>query len=290
MVTPPTEKPHLTEWSYIQESRNWRVGLALPLAVATAAVSIATMLLLPVPSGTAVAGSLLIGLASLVATRSGPTETRLWAVAVCLIFGVGAAVGDTPQPLAIWLIFVVFVLGQTELIGRSSRRLRLAATTDPLTGLNNWNGLNGQLASLIPTCRRLGTPITVAVMDLDDFKELNDREGHAAGDRTLIECAQIWRSQVRAEDVLARVGGDEFLLVLPGTIPDEAIGTIERLKRKSPISWCYGTAQLNPGEDLHTCLARADADLYRSKASRREHRSTAVEVDARQRSVPGGTG
>lgn len=281
MVTPPTENQHLTGRSYIQESRRWRVKLALPVALAAAAISIAVTLFLPVPTGAAMAAFLLIGLISLVATRSGPVETRLWVVAVSVIFGFGVMAGDTPQPLGIWLVFVVFAASQGEIIGRSSRSLRLAATTDPLTGLNNLNGLNGQLASLIPTCRRLGTPITVVVLDLDDFKELNDREGHVAGDRILRQCADIWRSQVRAEDVLARIGGDEFLLVLPGATPDDAVGTITRLQSKSPVGWCHGVAQMNRDEGLEECLLRADADLYRSKAARR---------DSRPLPVPGGTG
>ncbi len=289
MVTPPTENQHLTEWSYIQESRRWRVWLALPLAVTVGVVSIAAVLLLPDPVGTAVAGSLLIGLVSLVATRSGPRETRLWVAVAAVIFGFVMAAGGTSQPVALWLLFVAFVLGQAEFIGRSSRRLRLAATTDPLTGLNNLHGLNWQLDWLIPTCRRLGAPVTVVVLDLDGFKELNDREGHAAGNQLLKQCADTWQDQVRAEDVLARIGGDEFLLVLPGTTPDDAIDTIERLKEKSPVSWCHGVAWLNPDEGLQECLARADADLYRSKAARREQTSTGIPVDARPRSVPGGT-
>lgn len=289
MVTPPTEHHAPAAWSFIQASRRFRIKSALPLAALTGSISLAAILLVPNPAGSALAGFLLIAFVSLIASEAGPVETRSWVVVTWIVFAIGAWLGKVAQPVAIWAVFAVFSLSQSEFIGRTSRKLRKAATTDPLTGINNWNGLQRQLSVLIPTCRRLGVPITVVVIDLDDFKQLNDQQGHAAGDRVLRECAEAWGAQSRAEDVLARLGGDEFLLVMPGLAPEDAAATIERLELSSPAGWCHGTALLTPNEDFHACLARADADLYRAKAARREKLSAGHPADDRSRSVPGGT-
>jgi len=290
VVTPPTDIQNLTKRSFIQEIRRWKARSALPLVVLAYAVALAALRFLPDAVAVALAGFLLIGQVSLVASEAGPTGTRLWVALTSAVFALGLVLGGTVHPIAVWAIFPVFAISQTELIGRASRQLRRAATTDPMTGLDNWNGLLWHMGVLIPTCRRLGVPVTVVLIDLDDFKEFNDREGHAAGDRILRTCADAWRRGTRAEDVLARIGGDEFLLVMPGATPGEAIGTIERLRQESPVGWSHGAVQLAPDEDLDGCLVRADAELYKSKASRREDSAAPEGVDARPYSVPGGTG
>ncbi len=110
--------------------------------------------------------------------------------------------------------------------------------------------------------------MTLAVLDLDGFKQINDRFGHAAGDRLLAEAASAWRARLRAGDILARHGGDEFVLLLPATSQAEAGEVLERLRRAElPVGWSIGLSAWLPHEGLEAGLARADRDLYSVKRS-----------------------
>jgi diguanylate cyclase (GGDEF)-like protein len=110
--------------------------------------------------------------------------------------------------------------------------------------------------------------LTLAVIDLDAFKEVNDRTGHAGGDRLLVETAHAWRAGLRADDVLARVGGDEFVVLMPATTPDEARVMLARLRLAGSAAWSAGLARWRPDEPLEACLERADGRLYEAKARR----------------------
>ncbi len=105
------------------------------------------------------------------------------------------------------------------------------------------------------------------MLDLNGFKQINDHLGHAAGDRLLAELGGSWRARLRAGDILARHGGDEFVLLLPATAPGEAEGVLERLRWEGlPVSTGrWESASWQPGEDLDACLARADRSLYSVK-------------------------
>ena len=96
-----------------------------------------------------------------------------------------------------------------------AERLELAATTDPITGLGNRRVWEERLPVEVSRAGRSGDLLTVVVLDLDGFKAYNDRFGHAAGDRLLCACAARWLTSVRAVDLLARIGGEEFGLLLP---------------------------------------------------------------------------
>jgi diguanylate cyclase (GGDEF)-like protein len=112
-------------------------------------------------------------------------------------------------------------------------------------------------------------PISIALIDLDKFKRVNDLQGHAAGDQLLVALGHAWRAELRGSEVLARFGGDEFALVMAGAArggADEALG---RLRIASAAEWSVGVVEWDRGESLDRAMARADAELYRAKRDRR---------------------
>src|SRR5680860_777243 len=108
--------------------------------------------------------------------------------------------------MGLWASFALSFGLTTEILSRLGTRLRDEAVTDSLTGLRNRKGLMD--AGVLAIARRAGKELTIAQLDLDDFKQVNDEEGHAAGDEILRACAEAWRAEVRAGDVLGRPGGD----------------------------------------------------------------------------------
>jgi diguanylate cyclase (GGDEF)-like protein len=152
------------------------------------------------------------------------------------------------------------------LLGNLSESLRRQVGTDYLTGLLNRSGFLAAALRERALADRTGAQLTVAVIDLDDFKLVNDHAGHAAGDRLLADLARSWRERMRPSDILARHGGDEFVLLLPCTGPSGAQAALERLRSsEDPVDWSIGLSEWLPGEDLDTPLVRADKHLYEAK-------------------------
>jgi diguanylate cyclase (GGDEF)-like protein len=110
------------------------------------------------------------------------------------------------------------------------------------------------------------------MLDLDHFKQLNDRDGHPAGDRLLKAVSASWEGAIRATDILARYGGEEFALVMPGTQPDEARVIVERLRSAMPTGHCVsgGLVFWDGSEDDAAIVGRADTALYAAKAAGRD--------------------
>ena len=188
------------------------------------------------------------------------------------LIGIGLLAGlvgsGAPSAAQTWFFVMVSVGGVAGALDVLVRRLRRAAERDQLTGLPNRATFLAAAQRAITVPRRGGV-VTVAVIDLDDFKLVNDRDGHAAGDRLLAGLAHSWQSSIRASDLLARYGGDEFVLLMPGTTTDEAAELLQRLAAVDRSSrWTAGIAQW-AGESLEEWIARADADLYRGKARAR---------------------
>jgi diguanylate cyclase (GGDEF)-like protein len=165
-------------------------------------------------------------------------------------------------------------------------QLHSAATTDELTGLYNRRALEERLAAEISRSLRHQLHTSVLLLDLDRFKTVNDSMGHAAGDRLLIHVAKILKQQCRALDVVGRLGGDEFLVILPMTKPTEAQVFVARVQASvrdmeqalpefGPCTLSMGIAESpRHGTTVSSILAAADTALYKAKRSGRN----AVEV------------
>ncbi|MFN4121531.1 GGDEF domain-containing protein [Acidovorax sp.] len=158
-------------------------------------------------------------------------------------------------------------------------RASAQARHDPLTGSLNRKGLDEAVEREIARSRRLGSPLCLALLDVDNFKTINDRLGHAGGDAALVHLAQVTREVMRPQDLLARYGGEEFVLVLPDTAVESGIAAMTRLQRelttrfflqgseKVLITFSAGVAQLQDAESSTDAILRADKAMYLAKRS-----------------------
>jgi diguanylate cyclase (GGDEF)-like protein len=155
-------------------------------------------------------------------------------------------------------------------ISRLVSRLEGLARTDPLTGVPNRRVWEEELPRELERARRMGTGMCLAMIDLDNFKDYNDRHGHQAGDLVLKEAASAWRAEVRSTDLLARYGGEEFVLLLPACALEEAVQIVERLRVVTPLVTCsVGLACWDFQEASSALVERADQALYAAKAKGR---------------------
>jgi diguanylate cyclase (GGDEF)-like protein len=185
------------------------------------------------------------------------------ALLISVGFGAGLLLSGLAHIAIYWVVVTVTIWSICILLANLSENLRRQVGTDHLTGLLNRSGFLSAALRERSLADRTGMPLTVAVIDLDDFKQVNDRGGHAAGDELLIALAREWRERMRPSDILARHGGDEFVLLLPCTLPSGAAAALERLRSgEDPVSWSIGISEWLSGEDLHAALARADERLY----------------------------
>jgi diguanylate cyclase (GGDEF)-like protein len=156
-------------------------------------------------------------------------------------------------------------------------RILKEALVDPLTGAFNRRYFDAHAPRLAARCRAARRPIAILMVDLDHLKRVNDAHGHAAGDSVLKEVVDRVMSALRPSDLVSRMGGDEFAVVMPDTDLDAAIHVGERLRARigdAPIAGIAITisiggavSKLNPEEDLDTMLQRADAALYQAKSA-----------------------
>lgn len=165
----------------------------------------------------------------------------------------------------------------------ASLRAALLATReltriDPLTSLRNRRAFHEDTAALLALCQRAGRAVTVAYIDLDHFKRVNDRHGHQAGDALLREVASAIRRSVRPSDVTARLGGDEFAILLPELGPEEAGTTLERVRaavnaaagaESGVTASVGGVTFLSAPLTMEALLQRADQLMYAAKATGR---------------------
>jgi diguanylate cyclase (GGDEF)-like protein len=157
-------------------------------------------------------------------------------------------------------------------------QLAALAHTDALTGIANRRTWDLAVPLALAAAARSGTPVTVAILDLDRFKDFNDRHGHQAGDLLLKEATAAWKSLLRTEDLLVRYGGEEFCVLMGGSAMDAASEVVERLRAATPREQTFsaGLAQWDGAETADELLARADGALYEAKHSGRDQVVTAL--------------
>ena len=158
------------------------------------------------------------------------------------------------------------------------RQLELLATLDPLTGAHNRRAMEVELAIAVEARRRGGAPTGLVIFDIDHFKRVNDNHGHEAGDQTLIAVAREARAGTRSVDRVFRMGGEEFVVLLPNTHGVALETAAEHLRERietnvgnaaGTITISLGCAVHSSGESWQAWLARADAALFRAKQSGR---------------------
>jgi diguanylate cyclase (GGDEF)-like protein len=183
---------------------------------------------------------------------------------------------------------------QDRALRQANHRLSWLAAVDPLTGVLNRRALVRRLRAELQRAQRENVSTALILLDLDHFKSVNDTYGHVIGDRVLRRLGRLLRRLARASDSVGRIGGEEFLIVLPATSQDEALALAERLRRtiaRTPgtdipavtaslgVSARFGAAPV----DVEGALREADAAMYRAKAEGRnrvcaaaEHQETAA--------------
>jgi diguanylate cyclase (GGDEF)-like protein len=162
------------------------------------------------------------------------------------------------------------------------------ATIDELTHLSNRRGLTDIASRVLALCRRQGVPATLVAIDLDGFKQINDRCGHAAGDVVLQKFADLLLKHFRDSDVIGRLGGDEFCVLAGGATAAQVQASLERLqagfghsalgKAHPGLAWSAGIVEFDPASslDLDALLEAADQRMYRAKCDGRGRRDSAV--------------
>jgi diguanylate cyclase (GGDEF)-like protein len=167
---------------------------------------------------------------------------------------------------------------QANEISRLVSRLEGLARTDPLTGIPNRRVWDEEVPNELERARRSGSPLCVAMLDLDHFKLFNDHNGHQAGDRVLKEVAAAWRGAVRTTDLLARYGGEEFGLLLPACSVGDAVDVVKRVRAATPaeVTVSIGLASWDFHESAADLVRRADEALYHAKAGGRDRYVTAA--------------
>ena len=224
----------------------------------------------------------------------GITGVGVTGIFYCLKAPIGVPMATTPEWLAAACSFLL-TIGQCAYLGYfgnsmrkrlhqrtvelkvANRRIEELALLDELTGLQNRRSIMKSLNEEIARAHRSNVPCSVAIIDLDFFKRINDQFGHATGDEALRTFAISLFANIRTIDKLGRYGGEEFLLILPDTAKDQAVQTLDRLRSiVSEVDWAAISGKMNLTMSAGICavrqedsaadiLARADIALYRAK-------------------------
>lgn len=204
----------------------------------------------------------------------------IWAVAL-------HQAGNIYGHVLIWVInlithFIAFAFFSLMVLRlqRSLEREKLLSLSDWLTGLPNSRAFREEASALLSLCHRKHLPVTLAYVDLDHFKAVNDTLGHAEGDGVLRKVAEAMKYGLRTSDIVARVGGDEFVIFMGETSGSAAVATLEKLRMhirqiraggESPLSASIGAVSyVQAPSDLEIMIKAADDLMYQVKADRRD--------------------
>lgn len=192
------------------------------------------------------------------------------------------ALGSAPSPHHTSSV-TSFLLYQAQLQIRELEKklsdMSKLAHEDSLTGLLNRRGFDSVMTRELARARRQQSPLSLALLDIDDFKRINDRHGHAVGDMALQHFARVIAGALRKTDTLARLGGEEFVIVLPDTPLQHAHDTLARIqrtlvdnplksgKKKIGLTFSAGLTHFDGRQDLAALIDAADAGMYEAKNS-----------------------
>lgn len=196
---------------------------------------------------------------------------RAAVVAGVVVAAIALSATFAPAPVhpVIVVVSSAMALLSSWLMAHQSGRLRQQARTDHLTGALNRGAFYDRVVDVVPRALRSGAPLSVVAFDVDDFKVVNDRYGHLGADDLLAELTAAWRAALPPAAFLGRVGGDEFIVVLPGRDEDAARRWAAGAAPHVALSTSAGVASLGPDDSVRSLLDRADADLFVAKDARR---------------------
>ena len=249
-----------------------------PAGVAHAVVVLATLCVTAcvgastTPAGTAVTAVGFVWVALFSAVFHGRRALAAHLALVLAGLAGGLLTAGATSVLQTWAFLGVTLCLVAGVVNGDVGRLRRRADVDGLTGALTRGAFRARAESAMAAARRRGHDLTLAIVDLDDFKLVNDSGGHAAGDRLLAEVTRDWDGVLGPRDLVGRQGGDEFVLLLHAPADDGARQTLARM-RETPTGgrWTAGVAPWS-GDGFEEWLARADGDLYRRKDGRRTRR------------------
>ena len=171
------------------------------------------------------------------------------------------------------LIFAIF--GMEYSVHKMENNLKEISITDPLTGLYNRRKTDETIKEEYESFNRYDMSLSICIIDIDNFKHINDTYGHAAGDMVLIQLSEILKNNTRKMDIIGRWGGEEFLIIMPHTNIDEAFANIKKIKQKinsfqfegiGYITCSFGMSEAqNKEENIENIFIRTDENLYKAK-------------------------
>ena len=171
-----------------------------------------------------------------------------------------------------WLILLLVNVCSGVLIGTLVKRLHHGVNKDPLTGLYNRRCFYDRLDYEVEKMKRTKLPLSFALIDIDNFKTINDTYGHLEGDKVLVELAGIFKTQARSGDTIVRWGGEEFAMILPETDKSGVLAFAERIRKlvefsncKYKITVCIGITTVYQEHSAEKIMAITDMALYKAK-------------------------
>ena len=182
---------------------------------------------------------------------------------------IGIAISGLPALLGAWVMVSATMAVVTVVTSSLVAALRSQSETDVLTGVANRAGFNRLAGLTLAAAARRCQPAALILCDVDGLKQVNDAQGHAAGDALLAGVAAAWAPLLRGSDVLGRIGGDEFALLMPDTGRAGAEAAVGRLQQATASAFSAGVAVWAIGDSIEDLLARADAAMYAHKETRR---------------------